>query len=113
MRYIVNDPDTGAELYYDEADARHAFDRVVERLREESGDGWHEDAAAAFWGEVIPRQRLVLRVTARPGDGTAEGERCAAAGWDYIAEGVVEDVTAPDPTADRAQVRALGDRTRS
>lgn len=110
MRYIVNDPDTGSELYYYEAEARHAFDRIVERLREEAGDGWHDDADSAFWGEVVPRQRLVLRVTARPSDGTAEGERCAAAGLDYLAEGVVEDVDAPDPTSDKAQLAALGQR---
>ena len=101
MRYIVNDPDTGSELYYYEAEARHAFDRIVERLREEAGDGWHDDADSAFWGEVIPRQWLVLRVTATPNDGTPEGERCAAADWAFIAEGVVEDVPAaaaqPDP----------------
>jgi hypothetical protein len=113
MRYIVNDPEYGPELHETETDARHAFDRIVERLREEAGDGWHDDADSAFWGEVIPRQRLVLRVTARAEDNSEDGEWCREAGLDYLAEGVVEDVTAPDPTADRAQVRALGDRTRS
>jgi len=108
--YIVNDPDTGAELYYYEAEARAHFDRIVERLREEAGDGWHDDAESAFWGEVIPRQRLVLHTTAWAEDDSEDGEWCREAGLDYIAEGVVEDVPIPDPTADRAQVRALGQR---
>lgn len=111
--FYVNDPDEdGPELYHTEAEARAAFDALVERLRDKSAYGWHEDAQAACWGVLVPRQWLRLRVVARASDDTTEGAKCRREGWDYMAEGEVVDVepAAPDPTADRAQVRALGER---
>lgn len=112
MRFYVYDPENEIELFHTETEARAAFDGLVERLRDRSAYGWHEDAQAACWGELVPRQWLRLRVVARASDDTPEGAKCRAEGWDFMAEGEVVDVEAPapDPTADRAQVRALGER---
>lgn len=98
--FYVHHPENETELFHTEAEARAAFDALVERLGDQSSDGWHEDAESACWGELVPRQRLALRITARAEDDTPEGAKCRAEGWDYMAEGEVVDVAPPAPTAE-------------
>jgi len=92
-RWGVYDPQDGLDIYDDEREARTAFDHLVQTLREESSDGWADDAESCALYRLVPVARLRLEVVARAEDETEDGERCRAAGWDYFAKGVVEEVT--------------------
>lgn len=86
-RWGVYDPHDGLTIYDDETEARAAFDRLVEALREESADGWADDAESCALYRLEPIARLRLEVYAHSGDDTENGERCRRAGWDYLARG--------------------------
>ena len=99
-RWLVTGPDGEREIYDTEADAREVFDRIVDDLRDEAGDGWHDSADDTAIYRMVEVARMELRVTAHAEDQTEDGERCRAAGWDYFAEGVVvERVKLPEEGA--------------
>lgn len=83
--WLVYCPVTGWEAFDTEVEARLAFDATVDLMRDESSEGWHEAAETAVLvqGDVVAGVRL--RVTAGAEDDTEDGERCRAAGWDYLA----------------------------
>ena len=89
--WILYVPDCGFEEFDTLDEARDAFDRAADQLRDEAVDGWSEDAEnlRLFRCEVVARLRLHTVATAE--DDTEDGERCRASGWDYIADGVVEE----------------------
>lgn len=96
--WLTCDPDCGWSEHDNPYDAEHEFNRIVDHLRDESSEGWHEAADTAAWGIWIPIERLRLTATAWPDDDTEDGKRCRDAGWDAILEGMVERV-APDTPA--------------
>ena len=87
--FLVYDPEEGWTEHDTEEDAERVFDAIVDDLRDDASDGWHESADLTAMFRLVPIRRLVLAVTAVPDDGTEDGERCAAAGWDYMCDGVV------------------------
>lgn len=108
LRWMVYDPGgEGWTKYDDEADARKAFAEVVDWLRGESAEeGWNEDAECASLMRCTVVQRLKLVTTATSADDSEGGEWCRANGWDFLADGEVEDVA--DPVG--AQVAQLAEQ---
>jgi hypothetical protein len=102
--WILCIPDCGLEEFDTLTEARDAFDRAVDHLRDEASDGWSEDVESLrlFRCEVVAQLRL--RTVATAEDDTEDGERCRDAGWGYFAEGVVEE-TEPEVEALRAELR--------
>lgn len=99
-RWGVMDPHDGLDVYDEEAEAQAAFDRLVDALRDESSDdGWAEDAESCALYRMEPVLRLRLEICARSDDDTEDGQRCRYAGWDYLARGVVDEVSSTDLAA--------------
>lgn len=73
-------PHDGWEEHETRAEAEIWLDRIVDALRDEAAEGWHEAAEDARLVEARVVRRLELRVT-----------ECLD-GWDYRAEGVLADV---------------------
>lgn len=90
--WITRDEEGAIEAFEAEAEAREALDSIVDRLREESRDGWHEGAErVGVWRcELVLCARLEVRGTAE--SDTPDGQRCRAAGWDFWAELVLVGV---------------------
>lgn len=97
--WLTYDPEDGWSEHDNPNDAMIEFGAIVDHLRDESSDGWHESADTAAWGIWIPIERLRLTVTARAEDDTEEGERCRDEGWDALLDGAVERVE-PDAHAE-------------
>jgi hypothetical protein len=98
--WMTYDPDDGWYEYDNPSDAENAFGQIVDHLRDEASEAWHESADTAAWGIWIPIERLRLVATAWPDDDTEDGERCRDAGRDAILEGVVERVDADSAALD-------------
>lgn len=96
--WLTYDPDDGWSEHDNPSDAEREFGAIVDHLRDESSDGWHESADTAAWGVWIPIERLRLVATAWPDDDTEDGERCKDAGWDAFLSGNPEKVE-PDAAA--------------
>jgi hypothetical protein len=104
--WMTHDPDDGWYEYDNPSDAESAFGQIVDHLRDEASEAWHESADTAAWGIWIPIERLRLVATAWPDDDTEDGERCKDAGWDAILDGVVERVEADSAALDFCGRRA-------
>ena len=98
--WMTYDPDDGWTEHDDPADAERTFGAIVDHLRDEASDGWHESADSTAWGIWIPIERLRLHAKAWPEDDTEDGERCRDAEWDALLDGVVERVEADSAALD-------------
>ena len=97
--WLVYVPGNGWEEPGTEQQARDVMDHVADELREEAGDGWNEEAESLIMYRAVQVAAFTLTITAKPGDGTADGERCEASGWDFMARGDVVDCSPPDLAA--------------
>ena len=85
--WLTYDPDDGWEQYDTEREARDALDCIVDHLRDDSSEGWHEEAEQAALYRCERVASLVLTTTATSDDDTEDGGRCRSNGWDFIARG--------------------------
>ena len=93
--WLTYDPDDGWEQYDTEREARDALDCIVDHLRDDSSEGWHEEAERAALYRCERAASLVLTTTATRDDDTEDGRRCRSEGWDFFARGdIVEHETA-------------------
>lgn len=105
--WLVYDPEDGWSEYRTEAEGMKAFEATVESYNDESGDGWHDDAESVALYRAERVAHLELHRTATAHDGTEEGERCAEAGWDYFAEGVIKTDAESSCATERSSDSAL------
>lgn len=96
--WLAYHPEDGWSEFDNPADAEACFGQIVDHLRDEASEAWHESADTAAWGIWIPIERLRLEATAWPDDDTEDGERCRSAGWDAFLSGNPEKVE-PDAAA--------------
>lgn len=94
--WLTHDRDGWTE-HDDETDARDAFEREVDHLRDSMSDGYDPDEVMGVrLVRAVIVASLAERITARAEDDSPEGERCRAEGWDHFAElDVVEHPVSP------------------
>lgn len=109
--WLVYVPGNGWEEPGTEQQARDVMDHVADELREEAGDGWNEEAESLIMYRAVQVAAFTLTTTAKPGDGTADGERCEASGWDFMARGDVVECGPPDLAALVADLWAALEQT--
>lgn len=62
------------------------FGHDVQHHRDEGADdGWHDDVESVAVYRLVPIRSVTLTQIATSDDDSPDGERCRAAGWDYMA----------------------------
>lgn len=74
------------DFHHSEAGALATLDSIVDEMRSNAGEGWHESTECAAAYALVPIAMVRLKTIGKRGDGTENGEICDERDWDFMAE---------------------------
>ncbi len=97
-RFFSCGPDNGTETHASAKAAKESAEESLQYFREESGDGWSEEAGNVFWGEIVQHSTQCDVVTAEEAKEHGDisfANKLEDNGWTYHCDYQLADVDPP------------------